>query len=91
MSKKYQCPYCPKELIYGRLRTHIVNDHKSKIMPEEQKTDKDYVFVLLTESYEFGEFTVKGVFSDIEKVNKYVDKELSSTTKYEVIRGRYNP
>lgn len=54
-------------------------------MPEED------VFVLLTETYEFGEFSVEGVFSSIEKVNEYVDEELSSSIKYEVMQGRYNP
>lgn len=56
-----------------------------------EKVPEEHVFVLLTESYEFGEFSVEGVFSSIEKVNKYVEEELSSSVKYEVMQGRYNP
>lgn len=51
--------------------------------------DKTYKFVLLTESYEFGEFQTEGVFDSFEEANEYVREELSSSTKYDIRKGRY--
>lgn len=49
-------------------------------MSEEEK------FVLLTESYEFGEFDVRGVFDTHEDAMEYVNETLNSSIKYD-IRG----
>jgi len=51
--------------------------------------EDSYKWVLLTESYEFGDFMIEGVFDTRAGAHTYIEEELSSQTKYDIRRGRY--